>query len=36
VGAILAVEVSRLARASMDWQRLLSLCAVTGVVVIDE
>ncbi|MGE4150615.1 MAG: recombinase family protein [Hyphomicrobiaceae bacterium] len=36
IGAILAVEVSRLARSSMDWQRLLSLCAVTGVVVIDE
>jgi len=36
VGAILAVEVSRLARSSMDWQRLLSLCAVTGVVVVDE
>jgi len=35
-GAILAVEVSRLARSSMDWQRLLQLCAVTGVVVIDE
>lgn len=35
-GAILAVEVSRLARSSMDWQRLLSLCAVSGVVVIDE
>jgi DNA invertase Pin-like site-specific DNA recombinase len=36
LGAILAVEVSRLARSSPDWQRLLSLCAVTGVVVIDE
>ena len=35
-GAILAVEVSRLARSSMDWQRLLSLCAVAGVMVIDE
>jgi DNA invertase Pin-like site-specific DNA recombinase len=35
-GAIFAVEVSRLARSSADWQRLLSLCAVTGVVVIDE
>jgi DNA invertase Pin-like site-specific DNA recombinase len=35
-GAVLAVEVSRLARSSMDWQRLLQLCAVTGVVVIDE
>jgi DNA invertase Pin-like site-specific DNA recombinase len=36
VGAVLAVEVSRLARSSMDWQRLLQLCAITGVVVIDE
>lgn len=36
VGAILAVEVSRLARSSQDWQRLLSLCAVAHVVVIDE
>jgi DNA invertase Pin-like site-specific DNA recombinase len=35
-GAILAVEVSRLARSSLDWQRLLSLCAVAGVVVVDE
>jgi DNA invertase Pin-like site-specific DNA recombinase len=35
-GAILAIEVSRLARSSMDWQRLLSLCSVAGVVVIDE
>ena len=36
VGAIFAVEVSRLARSSMDWQRLLSLCAVAEVVVGDE
>lgn len=36
VGAILAIEVSRLARSSQDWQRLLSLCAVAHVVVIDE
>lgn len=35
-GAILAIEVSRLARSSMDWQRLLSLCSVAGVAVIDE
>ena len=35
-GAVLALEVSRLARSSTDWQRLLSLCAVAGVVVIDE
>lgn len=36
VGAILAIEVSRLARSSMDWQRLLSLCSVADVTVIDE
>jgi len=36
VGAVLAVEVSRLARSSQDWQRLLSLCAVAGVLVVDE
>lgn len=36
VGAIFALEVSRLARSSQDWQRLLSLCAVAHVVVIDE
>ena len=36
VGAIFAVEASRLARSSQDWQRLLSLCAVAQVMVIDE
>ena len=36
VGAVLAVEVSRLARSSQDWQRLLSLCAVAETVVVDE
>jgi DNA invertase Pin-like site-specific DNA recombinase len=35
-GAVLAVEVSRLARSSTDWQRLLSLCAVADVPVVDE
>ena len=35
-GAIFAIEVSRLARSSLDWQRLLSLCAVAEVVVGDE
>jgi DNA invertase Pin-like site-specific DNA recombinase/gamma-glutamylcyclotransferase (GGCT)/AIG2-like uncharacterized protein YtfP len=35
-GAVLAVEVSRLARSSPDWQRMLSLCAVAETVVIDE
>ena len=33
VGALLALEVSRLARCSQDWQRLLSLCAVARVLV---
>lgn len=36
VGAILAIEVSRLARSSQDWQRLLALCAVAQVVIADE
>ena len=36
VGAVLAIEVSRLARSSMDWQRLLALCSVAEVVVADE
>lgn len=36
VGAVLAVEVSRLARSSPDWQRVLALCAVAETVVIDE
>jgi len=35
-GAVLALEVSRLARSSVDWQQLLSLCAVAEVAVIDE
>jgi DNA invertase Pin-like site-specific DNA recombinase len=35
-GAIFALEVSRLARSSQDWWRLLALCAVARVVVSDE
>jgi DNA invertase Pin-like site-specific DNA recombinase len=35
-GAVLAIEVSRLARSSSDWQRLLQVCAVADVPVIDE
>ena len=35
-GAIFALEVSRLARSSQDWQRLLALCAVAQVLVVDE
>jgi len=36
VGAVFALEVSRLARSSDDWRRLLALCAVAKVLVIDE
>jgi DNA invertase Pin-like site-specific DNA recombinase len=35
-GAIFATEVSRLSRSSQDWQRLLALCAVAQVLVVDE
>jgi DNA invertase Pin-like site-specific DNA recombinase len=36
VGAILALEVSRLARCSADWHRLLDLCGLADVVIADE
>ncbi len=36
VGAIFAIEVSRLARSSADWHRLLELCTVADVVIADE
>jgi DNA invertase Pin-like site-specific DNA recombinase len=36
VGAIFALEASRLARSSLDWQRLIELCALTRTVVVDE
>lgn len=36
VGAIFALEVSRLARCSADWHRLLDLCGLADVVIIDE
>src|SRR5881628_3095601 len=29
VGAVFALEVSRLARSDLDWHRLLQLCALT-------
>ncbi|HJW75876.1 MAG TPA: recombinase family protein [Thermoleophilia bacterium] len=35
-GAVLAIEVSRLARSSTDWLQLLQVCAVADVLVIDE
>ena len=36
VGAVFALEVSRLARSNLDWHRLLELCALTQTLVIDE
>ncbi|MFT5461068.1 MAG: hypothetical protein ACI9K2_007590 [Myxococcota bacterium] len=36
VGAILALDVSRFARSSADWHRLLELCRWTDVLIIDE
>lgn len=36
VGAVFALEVSRLARSNLDWLRLLELCALTHTLVIDE
>jgi len=36
VGAVFALEASRLARSNLDWHRLLQLCALTHTLVIDE
>lgn len=36
VGAVFALEASRLARSCADWHRLLELCAMTHTVIIDE
>jgi DNA invertase Pin-like site-specific DNA recombinase len=36
VGIVLALEVSRLARNSAEWYRLLELAALTGVLIADE
>src|SRR6266704_3286777 len=36
VGAVLSLEVSRLARSCSDWYRLLEICALTDTLVIDE
>lgn len=35
-GLVLGLEVSRLARNSADWQRLLELCALTDTLIADE
>ena len=36
VGAVFALEASRLSRSCTDWHRLLELCALTGTLIIDE
>jgi len=36
VGAVLALEASRLARNQRDWQHLVDLCALTATLLIDE
>jgi DNA invertase Pin-like site-specific DNA recombinase len=36
VGAVFALEASRLSRSDLDWHRLLELCALTKTLVIDE
>lgn len=36
VGIVLGLEVSRLARNSVDWQRLLEICAFTDTLLLDE
>jgi len=36
VGAVFALEVSRLARSNVDWHRLLELCALTRTLVVDK
>jgi DNA invertase Pin-like site-specific DNA recombinase len=36
VGIVLGLEVSRLARSSVDWHRLLEICALTNTLILDE
>src|SRR5437588_11423415 len=36
VGLVLGLEVSRLARSSLDWHHLLEICAMTGTLILDE
>jgi DNA invertase Pin-like site-specific DNA recombinase len=36
VGVVLSLELSRLARNSADWHRLLELCAMTDTLILDE
>jgi DNA invertase Pin-like site-specific DNA recombinase len=36
VGLVMGLEVSRLARSSLDWHQLLEICAMTGTLILDE
>lgn len=36
VGIVLGLEVSRLARSSTDWHKLLEICALSGTLILDE
>ena len=36
VGAIFALEASRLARSNLDWHRLIEICGLTKTLVVDE
>jgi DNA invertase Pin-like site-specific DNA recombinase len=36
VGAVLALEASRLARSNADWHRLIEVCSLTGTLILDE
>jgi DNA invertase Pin-like site-specific DNA recombinase len=36
VGLVLGLEVSRLARSSTDWTRLIEICALTDTLLLDE
>ena len=36
VGIVLGLEVSRLARSSTDWHRLLEICALSDTLILDE
>ena len=35
-GIVMGLEVSRLARNSADWQRLIELCALSGTLILDQ
>ncbi len=36
VGLVMGLEVSRLARSSLDWHQLLEICAMTATLILDE